>query len=243
MAHGSTALHPHADGTLQWRNGAPAVAALINDVTQDEERAVTEGPNPARLLFTTAPLARDTRVSGTTRVKLDVTSTVPTGQVGVYLVDYGEDERILTRGDGARTLGTESCYGESVAYDDACYFDVERRLGVTPLQTLARGWARLDGAGGHRVTVELTPQDNLLSAGHRLGLVVVASAPDWLETVDSTPSTYTVALGKTRLLLPDRVTFSPSAPNAETRAAAVPAAKELPRGTLPVHRAGPQIPW
>jgi X-Pro dipeptidyl-peptidase len=243
MTHSRTTLHPQADGTLQRRNDARAFAALVNDPTQDEEQAVTEGPNPARLLYTTAPLSRDTRVSGTTRVRLHVTSTVPTGQVGVYLVDYGDDERVLAGGDGARTLTTESCYGDSVSYDDACYFDVERRLGVTPLQTLARGWARLDGAGGHRVTVELTPQDNLLSSGHRLGLVVVASAPDWLETVDATPSTYTVALGKTRLLLPGRVAFSSSAPGAETRAEAVPRAAALPRGTLPVHRGGPQIPW
>ena len=243
MARRYTALYPSADGTLTKRAKPRAFAALVNDPSQDEARAVTEGPNPSRLLYTTAPLARDTRVSGTTRVRLDVTSTVPTGQVGVFLVDYGPAERVLATGDGARTLSTESCYGKSVTYDDACYFDVERRLGVTPLQTLARGWARLDGAGRHRVTVELTPQDDVVLSGHRLGVVIVAASDDWVVTVDDTPSTYTVSLHRTRLALPGQVRFDASAPHALTRSAAIPALDALPRGTVPVLRGGPQLPW
>ena len=153
--------------------------------------------------------------------------------MGVYLVDYGADERVLATGDGARTLATESCFGASTAADDACYRDVTRRLGTTQLQTLARGWARLDGAGHHRVTVQLTPQDNLLTQGHRLGLVVVASADDWTVTVDQTPSTYAVALDKTSLRMTGKVPFAADAPGSVARAAAVPGLEELRAGTVP----------
>ena len=236
-----TLLFPRTNGTLSRMPGGESDLTFSNDPGQREVRAVTEGPNEHRLLFTTQPLAKDTRLSGTTTVQIDVTTEVPTGQLGVYLVDYGTDTRVLATRDGALTLDTESCYGESVAYDDACYLDVTRRLGETPLQTVARGWARLDGAGQHRVTVELTPQDNVLSQGHRLGLVVVAAAPDWLTTVDGSESTYTVDLGGTQLRLPGGIAFDQHAPGAQSRAAAVPAAEDLPAGTLPVHR-GRQIP-
>ena len=230
---GTTTLHPHTDGSLAKRATKHASASFTNDVTQSESEAITQGASDSRLLYTTAPLARDTRLSGTTEVRLDLTTQVPTGQVGVYLVDYGADERVLATGDGARTLATESCFGASTAADDACYRDVTRRLGTTQLQTLARGWARLDGAGHHRVTVQLTPQDNLLTQGHRLGLVVVASADDWTVTVDPTPSTYAVALDKTSLRMTGKVPFAADAPGSVARAAAVPDLEELRAGTVP----------
>jgi X-Pro dipeptidyl-peptidase len=230
---GTTTLHPRTDGSLAKRAARHTSASFSNDVTQSESEAITQGASDSRLLYTTAPLARDTRLSGTTEVRLDVTTQVATGQVGVYLVDYGADERVLATGDGARTLATESCFGASTADDDACYRDVTRRLGTTQLQTLARGWARLDGAGHHRVTVQLTPQDNLLEQGHRLGLVVVASADDWTVTVDPTPSTYAVALDKTSLRMTGKVPFAADAPGSVARAAAVPGLEELRAGTIP----------
>ncbi|HEY7043486.1 MAG TPA: CocE/NonD family hydrolase C-terminal non-catalytic domain-containing protein, partial [Nocardioidaceae bacterium] len=240
VATGPTTLHPRSDGTL-GRHARKAVAAFTNNPDQEEADAITAGPNGSRLLYTTAPLAGNARVSGTTVVRVDVRTEVPTGQLGVFLVDYGSDERVLDSGDGARTLSTESCWGESVTYDDACYFDVARRLGTTPLQTLARGWARLNGAGHHKVTVELTPQDNVLTQGHRLGLVVVASSPDWVVTVDPTPSTYTVRLDKTSLRLPGRVAFNRFAPGAVSRVQAIPR-RQAVGGALPVHRESTRLP-
>jgi X-Pro dipeptidyl-peptidase len=239
---GTTMLHPQSDGTLGPTAAQDATAAFTNDPTQRESKAITEGPNGSRLLYTTGPLANDTRLSGTSEVRLDVTTEVPTGQVGVFLVDYGTDERVLTSGDGATNLTTESCYGESTAEDDACYIDVTRNLGTTQLQTLARGWARLDGAGRHRVTVELTPQDNVLSQGHRLGLVVVATSRDWVVRLDTTTSTYTVGLDKTSLVLPGAVTFSAAAPGAVSRAQAVPSRGSLTPGSVPTQH-GRQLPY
>lgn len=133
---------------------------------------------------------------------LRVTSEVPTGQVGVMLVDYGEAERVLTTGDGASTTTTETCVGQSTPADDACYFTMSRNVGTTPLQILGRGWARLDGAGTHDVAVTLDPDDAVVKKGHRLGVVIVGAANGRVRTIDTTASTYTLDLAKSRFSLP-----------------------------------------
>ncbi len=242
VTSGRTTLRPHLDGTLARKAAKKSTASFTNSATQRESQAITQGPNSSRLLYTSAPLAHDSRLSGTTRVRLDVRTQVPTGQVGVFLVDYGVDQRVLTTGDGAQTLQTESCYGDSTVSDDACYLDVTRRVGTTQLQTLARGWARLDDPGRHRLTVELTPQDNVLSQGHRLGLVVVASSRDWVVTVDPTPSAYAVDLSRSSLRLPGTVSFDADAPGSRTRSTTVPPRDALRPGTVAATKRV-QIPW
>jgi X-Pro dipeptidyl-peptidase len=216
------------DGSLVA--GAPLAGSqsFVNDPRQSEAAAVTPGTNDHRLLYTTGELAHDVRISGTPVVRLAVSDPAKTGQVGVAIVDYGSATRVLTTRDGALNLNTESCWGESTDADDACYIDVTRRLGETPLQVLARGWARLDGAGAHTVDVELTANDLTVPAGHRLGLVVVAASPNWLVTVDSKATTYTVDLGASELQLPLRGDLSITAATSGLR---VPS--ELPMGTVP----------
>ncbi len=227
-----TVLRPHADGTLRRWEGQGS-AAFVNKPQQPERGAVTRGDKQSRLLFSTAPLRRDVRLSGTASVRLRVRSTVPTGQVGVALVDYGRADRVLSAGDGAATLDGQSCYGSSVETDDACYHNVARLVAPTLLQVLARGWARLDGAGTHRLRVPLSPNDVVVPAGHRLGLVVFGASRQYVVTVDETRSTYEVALGGTALRLPVPVAFTSEG----ARPFRPPAPSALRPGTVPV---GPQ---
>jgi X-Pro dipeptidyl-peptidase len=228
VASRNVRLSGRADGSLVVGRPVDGEKTFTNDPEQSEATAVTAGPNPHRLLFQTDPIANRIRISGSARVRLSVSHPIETGQVGVALVDYGASARVLTTGDGAITLDTESCWGESTAADDACYFDVARRIGETPLQVLARGWSRLEGSGGHTVDIELTANDLTVPAGHRLGLVVFAASPDWLETIDAGPTPYGVDLGASWLRLPLR---------GELRFADAPTALrlpgELPTGTVP----------
>ncbi|MEN5075428.1 CocE/NonD family hydrolase [Isoptericola cucumis] len=211
----TTKLRPKADGSLSLGAGGPAVDAdWVNDPSQRFSRALGAGENPHRLLFTTGTLRDDLRVSGTPSVTTTVSSDAPTGQVTVGLVDYGPADRVLPQGDGALTLETESCWGAASAVDDACYLDVERRIGPTDLQVLARGWARLDGAGTHRLTVEMQANDLVVPAGHQLGLVVMGTDRGATVTVDPAASEYSVDLGSTTLDLPvtgPRASFAPGA--------------------------------
>jgi X-Pro dipeptidyl-peptidase len=229
-------LRGRADGRLVTGPPVGGEQTFINDPEQSEADAVTAGPNDHRLLFQSDPLANQIRISGTARVRLRISHPVETGQVAVAVVDYGVGTRVLTTGDGAVTLDTESCWGEATAIDDACYFDVTRRIGETPLQVLARGWARLDDPGAHTVDVELTANDLTVEAGHRLGLVVYGASPSWLETVDAAATPYTVGLGASWLRLPIRgaLQFS-DAPTA------LRLPSELPAGTVP-KPTGRQLP-
>ncbi len=197
----ATTLRPQADGSLRIVP-AKGTQSWVNSPSQRENAAVVEGASTTRLLYATSPLLADARMSGSMVANLRVTSEVPTGQVGVMLVDYGEAERVLTTGDGASTTTTETCVGQSTPADDACYFTMSRNVGTTPLQILGRGWARLDGAGTHDVAVTLDPDDAVVKKGHRLGVVIVGAANGRVRTIDTTASTYTLDLAKSRFSLP-----------------------------------------
>ncbi|WP_081633734.1 CocE/NonD family hydrolase [Terracoccus sp. 273MFTsu3.1] len=221
-------LNPRADGTLALGKQDAGTASYVNNSRLSEANAVSLTANPNRVQFLTGAVTKDVRISGTPTVDLTVTHSAPVGQVSVMLVDYGAMDRVSTTGDGALTLATETCWGESIATDDACYKDVTRRLQTTQLQVLARGWARLDGAGQHQVTVELAANDIVVPAGHQLGLVV-SGASNGVIAVDTSSGTYDVDLRSTRLNLPVSGSMSSFAPGRLT-------AKDtdnLDKGTLP----------
>jgi X-Pro dipeptidyl-peptidase len=203
-------------------------AGYVNNSRLTEANAVALAANPNRVQFLTGTTTQDVRISGTPTVDLGVTHSAPVGQVSVMLVDYGAMDRVSATGDGALTLGTETCWGAATTADDACYKDVTRRLQSTQLQVLARGWARLDGPGQHDVTVELAANDVVVPAGHQLGLIV-SGASNGVIAVDASPGMYTLDLRSTRLNLPVSGPMSGFAPGHLT-------AKDtdnLTRGTLP----------
>lgn len=195
------ALRLHSDGTMMLGKQDRGTASYTNLGTMSENAAIALGDNANRLLFLTGTTKHELRVSGTPTVDLNVTHPSAVGQVSVMLVDYGRMDRILSTGDGAMTTTTETCWGESTAQDDACYYEMAKRIGPTELQVLARGWARLDGAGTHQVQVELQANDVVVPAGHQLGLVI-SGARNGVVTVDSSRNTYTVDLSQSQLNLP-----------------------------------------
>ena len=224
----TVSLNPREDGTMALGTQDRGTASYVNNSRLSEANAVSLTANPGRLQFLTGATTQDVRISGTPTVDLGVTHTAPVGQVSVMLVDYGAMERVSATGDGALTLGTETCWGAAIASDDACYKDVTRRLQSTQLQVLARGWARLDGSGRHNLTVELAANDVVVPAGHQLGLVV-SGASNGVIAVDASAGTYTVDLRSTRLNLPVAGPMSGFAPGRLTAQDT----DNLARGTLP----------
>ncbi|GAA5155678.1 Xaa-Pro dipeptidyl-peptidase [Nocardioides marinquilinus] len=240
----STTFTPRADGRMVAGAAGSGTASWVNDPNLSEANALSAGNEARRLLFATGPLAADTRVSGEATATLRVTTEVPTGQVGVMLVDYGLGRRVLAGGDGAVTTEQESCYGASTSYDDGCYFEVQRNIGTTPLQVLGRGWARLDGAGVHDVTVRMDPDDTIVEKGHRLGLVVVAAAPSRLRNVDTSPtSRYTLDLARTSFSVPGAVKAAASKSTGARTPGWLPERGSLPRGTVAPPTRGFVLPY
>jgi X-Pro dipeptidyl-peptidase len=143
------------------------------------------GSNTGRAIYSTAPLASDLRVAGTSSITVGVSSSTPTAHLTAYLVDYGP-ARVRT-GEGIRTLTTESCWGESRTGDDACYRDTEATAGDVDAQVIARGWADLANYASlsaprtitpgtkYRMTFRLSTTDHVIPAGHRLGLLIAGT--------------------------------------------------------------------
>jgi X-Pro dipeptidyl-peptidase len=192
----------HADGSLSSDPPESGIAHFVNDPNQGEFKAVSKGSNPGRLLYVSGSLTEAVRISGDASVKLRILPQGPVGQVGVALVDYGSQVRVRDDGEGHRTLGTQSCWGESAPYDDACYFDGTEDLVSTSLAVLARGWARLTGHQPNELTVHLAYNDVVIPAGHQLGLAIFGASPDWLVNLDRQATPYSVDLAASSLVLP-----------------------------------------
>ncbi|WP_206061998.1 CocE/NonD family hydrolase C-terminal non-catalytic domain-containing protein [Nonomuraea basaltis] len=74
----------------------------------------------------TVALKNAMRLSGTPSVSLKVELDKPTANLGVLLIDYGQDTRIdyretsVTSAQGLKFIGGEDCVGQSTADDDGC---------------------------------------------------------------------------------------------------------------------------
>ncbi|MFC4017145.1 Xaa-Pro dipeptidyl-peptidase [Micromonospora sp. GCM10011542] len=203
-------------GTLGGRGARPGAERAYTDASLTEAQLVAEPTTatPGRLVFLSGALPAPLRISGVPSVRLRVRVDRPTTELTARLVDYGTAERIRYRSsEGVRTLDTESCWGASMAADDACYRDTEEITEVSDHAVLTRGWR---DAAHHRslrfttplrpdrwyeVTVPLNAYDAVLPAGHVLGLVLGQSDPEFTEA-DDRDATVRVDLGRSTLVLP-----------------------------------------
>jgi X-Pro dipeptidyl-peptidase len=202
------------------RLGSAVASYTDASLTEDEAVAAPATEVAGRLAVLYGPLTAPLRISGSPSVRLRIRVDRPTTQLTARLVDYGTARRVdYRRGEGVRTLATESCWGSSTAADDACYRDVAERVVTTDHEVLTRGW--LDAAH-HRslrfttplrpgrwytVTVPIDAYDVTVQAGHTLGMILTQSDPQFTEA-PNTGATVTVDLAASRLTLP--VTVHPA---------------------------------
>jgi X-Pro dipeptidyl-peptidase len=207
------------DGSTGTLGGPPARPGTVRAYTDE---ALTEAdlvadpatPRAGRLAFLSAPLTDPVRVSGAGHVRLRVRVDRPTTELTARLVDYGTATRVdHFTSEGIRSVDTESCWGESTGYDDACYLDTEEVLATTDHAVLTRGWR---DAAHHRslrfttplrpdrwytVTVPLDAYEAVVPAGHVLGLVLGQSDPDY-TVADDRDATVRLDLRDSALVLP-----------------------------------------
>ncbi|WP_239175363.1 Xaa-Pro dipeptidyl-peptidase [Actinoplanes cyaneus] len=182
------------------------------------EAAAVANPNadvPGRTTFLFGPLTGNARISGTPSVTLRVKVDKPTTELTARLVDYGTGTRVdyLGGGEGIRTLETESCWGASTAADDACYRDTAERVVTSDHAILTRGWqdaahhvslrftTPLRPDRWYSVTVPMQATDQLIAAGHVLGLILQASDNEY-SSPQSTGATIQLDTRRSRLTLP-----------------------------------------
>jgi X-Pro dipeptidyl-peptidase len=151
-------------GGLSLEAGADLPPVRIVDDASHDAQSLTEfAPSKHRLLYVSGPLQTPLHLSGVPRVSMRVASDSPAANVSVYLVS-------LPWSDGWRKAGG----------------------GIT------RGWADpqnsadLEGTGAplepgtfYDLTFDLQPDDEIIPAGQRLGLLVFSSDPDFTLLPDA----------------------------------------------------------
>jgi X-Pro dipeptidyl-peptidase len=192
-------------------------SAAVTDVAVTESTAAT-GPDldkAGRHAFLTGPLAADLHTAGAATAVLRIRSSVPSSALTVRLVDYGPAQRVNwdNSGSGITTLAAETCWGPATVHDDACYRETKKTVIATDTSVLSRGWLDtahrlslsapkpMDPATWETVVVRLHDTDQVVPAGHRLGLVVSLTDSTYLFKA-ATGGTVEIDLNRSLLRLP-----------------------------------------
>jgi X-Pro dipeptidyl-peptidase len=177
-------LYPVAGGARMGGLGdAPAAAALRetirDDVRQSGVQLVRAEESPHRLLYATPVLTEAVRLSGTARVTIRLSSNAPAANLSVWLVE------LPWPATGDRNTAGIITRGWADPQNSA---SLRRSTALVP---------------GRPVTLsfDLQPDDQIVPAGKRIGLMVFSSDRDF--TLHPPPGTeLTVELAGTSLTLP-----------------------------------------
>ena len=177
------ALYPQAGGngigllslTNQGRQGSES---LTDDVSLDGGTLASASSSPSRLLYATPELTEDVHLSGAATVTLRLAANAPAANLSVWLVSLPWEEgapitdNIITRG----------------------WADPQNSESLTESVPLVPGEFR-------ELTFELQPDDQIIRAGARIGLMIFSSDPEF--TLWPEPGTrLTIDLDATSITLP-----------------------------------------
>ncbi|WAZ25364.1 Xaa-Pro dipeptidyl-peptidase [Streptomyces cinnabarinus] len=194
-------------------NRGTGTETFTDDPAHDETdwAARIDQSTPDKAGFTTGPLTRDLRLSGSSKVTVTATPTTSTAHLSAVLVDLGPDtiRDYAAAGEGITTLTERTCWGASTTGDSACFKETAAKTANVDYTILSRGWADLASFGGapltpgkpYTVTLDLAATDHVVPAGHRLALIVAGTDKDLIEP-PSTKPTLTLDLSRTSAKVP-----------------------------------------
>ncbi|MEV6636751.1 CocE/NonD family hydrolase [Actinoplanes sp. NPDC051470] len=210
-------LQPGGDLGLVPATG-PVTESLQDSTTQSQDTMIRnpDTVQPNRLAYVSDPLTAPLHISGTARLQVRAAADKTDTNLGVILVDYGSAERVAHRasGEGITTLTTSDCWGESSATDDGCYRQTAKRVATADLEVVTKGIHDAANRQSLRVAAPLTPgtaynydfpllpEDYVFPAGHRLGVIVVGSYPQYSSQSDPNNAHITYQLRSSKILLP-----------------------------------------
>lgn len=155
-------------------HGRPVVESLTDDATITAEALAAAATSPHRLSYDTAVVAGATRISGTVRASLRLSFDRPAANVTALLVDRAPDGsvHVVTRG----------------------WTDPQNRRSIAHTERVRPGeW--------YTLSLTMQPDDYVLAAGHRFGIVLLFSDHDY--TLRPTPGAgLRVDLSRTTFTLP-----------------------------------------
>ncbi|MFD4585246.1 Xaa-Pro dipeptidyl-peptidase [Streptomyces sp. NPDC058434] len=205
---GTLGLRPARPGATETFTDDPSLGG--NDWAADIDRAT-----PAKAGFTTRPLSRALRLSGSSRVTVTATPTMSTAHLTAVLVDLGPDtiRDHAHAGEGITTLPQRTCWGASTAGDSSCYKETAARTADVEYTVVSRGWADLGNHASpavgrpltpgrpHTITLDLHATDHVVPAGHRLALIVGGTDAGLIDPPAGRPA-LTLDLSRTSARLP-----------------------------------------
>ncbi|MET9297254.1 Xaa-Pro dipeptidyl-peptidase [Streptomyces sp. NPDC003077] len=170
---------------------------------------------PYKAGFTTKPLNRPLRLSGSGKVTVTATPSTSTAHLSAVLVDLGPDtiRNYGAAGEGILTLPDRTCWGASTTGDSACFKETKADVQKVEHTVFMRGWADLGNyADAHKgrpltpgkpytITLDLAASDHVVPAGHRLALIVAGTDAGLIDPPSSTPR-LTLDLARTSAQLP-----------------------------------------
>ena len=170
------------------RLGAGPRQTFTDDTSRTAE-SLAAAPDTAdanRFVHLTAPLAKDTRLSGTPQITVRADLAGDSPYLTALLVDYGTAERYA----GLRTLPEQDCIAPGVEGDPGCFFKRQYVTATTDQEIVTRGWIDVRNRFSPAVTTpirdgkpytfrwELQSTDHVFKAGHRIGVVLISTDRD-----------------------------------------------------------------
>ncbi|NEA64848.1 Xaa-Pro dipeptidyl-peptidase [Streptomyces sp. SID12488] len=203
-------------GTLGLRRQS-GTAKFTDDpsLSETDWSAQIDSPTPGKAGFTTKPLTKALRVSGSSTVTVTATPSTSTAHLTAVLVDLGPDT-IRDYADGAEgitTLTDRTCWGPSTTGDSSCFRSTQAKTTPVDYTIFSRGWADLGNHASatkgvpltpgkpYTITLDLHASDHVIPAGHRLALIVAGTDRDLIDPPSTTP-TLTLDLSRTTARVP-----------------------------------------
>ncbi|MCP3818316.1 Xaa-Pro dipeptidyl-peptidase [Streptomyces sp. A3M-1-3] len=200
-------------GTLGPKPSAPGATETFTDDPQLSETdwaAQIDVSTPGKTGFTTRPLARDLRLSGSATVTVTATPSTSTAHLSAVLVDLGPDtiRDYAASGEGISTLPERTCWGPSTAGDSSCFKETKAKTRAVDYTVFSRGWADLGNYASakkgrpltpgkaYTITLDLAASDHVVPAGHRLALIIAGTDAGLIDPPAGRP-TVTVDLART----------------------------------------------
>lgn len=171
---------PQAGGLSPNRPPKQGTETLVDNFSFDAQSLAQAEITRHRLLYLTPPLARDVHISGTPKIKIRLASSKPAANLSVYLVSLPWNERRNAKiTDNLITRG---------------WADPQNHSSLTQGQPLVPGEFQ-------EMEFALNPDDQIIPAGQRIGLMIFSSDKEFTLWPD--PGTeLTVDLDHTQLILP-----------------------------------------
>ena len=202
-------------GTLGLSKGTGTETFTDNpQLSETDWAAGIDTSTPDKAGFTTGPLTRDLRLSGSSKVTVTATPTTSTAHLSAVLVDLGSDtiRDYGASGEGISTLTDRTCWGVSTAGDSACFKQTQAKTTAVDYTVVSRGWADLGNYASdqgvpltpgkaYTITLDLAATDHVVPAGHRLALIVAGTDKDLIDPPSTTP-TLTLDLSRTSARVP-----------------------------------------